>query len=439
MSSIQLPTQHSQAHEHAAPHVAARARLNPAEVTPGPGFGAMARNGLLFAGAVGLLVTIAGAFLGGADEGARALAGRHALTAYHTGFLYVLGVALGSLGAVMIFQQFNAGWSAAVRRTCETVASLFPVVALLFLPVLLLELGVNKGEGHLFPWLNEHHTAGDPVYESKSGFLNPTFFTIRAAIYFTVWIGLGTSLYRLSRRQDADGDRWHTARMRWISSFGLLAFALTTAFASFDWLMSLDYHFFSTMFGVYFFAGSMLTTLAVCCVLMCSAKLAGKYGPTFTVEHQHDLGKLLFAFTVFWAYVTFAQYFLIWYSNIPEETAFYNVRDDGAYRTLFVVLCLGHFLLPFLVLLIRKVKRTPSLLRVVALWMLVMHAADLVYMVRPSLHGRALGEQWWVDAAGIVGPVCLFLGLVVWKMGRAPLVPIKDPRLDEVLEHKNYV
>jgi hypothetical protein len=175
------------------------------------------------------------------------------------------------------------------------------------------------------------------------------------------------------------------------------------------------------------------------CIVLCTLRITGRLGATFTEEHQHDLGKLLFAFTVFWAYVTFAQYFLIWYSNIPEETAFYNLRNDYGYKNLFTILCYGHFLLPFVVLLIRPMKRKPMPLIIVSVWMLIMHGVDLVYIARPVLTGVGPATYPWIDVAGILGPVCLLMGVAIWKMGRAPLVPLKDPRLHEVLAHKNYV
>jgi hypothetical protein len=436
MSSISMGDAHSHPVDshHEEAHVAARRELDMAKLNPGPGFAAMARNALFFVGIVGLGLVAFSGFTGGRD------AQQHALVSYHMGFLYALGLGLGALGLQMILQQFNAGWSATIRRTAETMASLFWIIAILFVPIAYLEL---KAEHSLvFSWLDQSRLAPalqDEVYHKKSGFLNPTWWAIRAAIYFVIWISLGTRLYNLSRKQDETGDRWLTAKARFTSSFGLLIFALSTAFAAFDWLMSMDYHWFSTMFGVYFFAGCTLSCLAVMCLILCSLRASGRLGKLFTQEHQHDLGKLLFAFTVFWAYVTFAQYFLIWYSNVPEEAAFYNLRNDSAYKSFFQMLCIGHFLVPFVILLVRPIKRSPTGLRIVAAWMVAMHAVDLIYVARPIVSGVLPGTNVWVDIAGILGPVCLFLGFVIWKMGRAPLVPIKDPRLQEVLAHKNYV
>lgn len=408
--------------------------LQSSSVNMSPGQWGVARFGLMLIGLVCIVAVIAAAFMDGGSKDAKA----HALAAYHMGFLFVLGLCLGSLGFVMISQQFNAGWSAAPRRIAESIASLMPFALVLFIPIAILEIGPFNGI--LFKWMNEAYTAGDVLYDKKAPFLNETFWVVRAAIYFSIWIGLSAALYKLSRQQDQTGDRWLTARMRFISSFGLLLFALSTAFASFDWLMSLDYHWFSTMFGVYFFAGSICSTMAVLVVILCSLRISGKLGTTFTQEHQHDLGKLLFAFTCFWAYITFCQYFLIWYGNIPEETAFYNLRKDGGYMPIFILLCVGHFIVPFVILLVRPIKRNPHTLRLVAVWMIVMHAADLYFMVRPQVKSvKPTGANAWVDIVGIVGPLALFLGLVLWKLSKAPLVPVNDPRLHEVVEHKNYV
>lgn len=391
--------------------------------------------GLWLLGVLGIIITVIGAGSVGKE---------HALAAYHVGFLYALGLSLGSLGLVMIFHQFNAGWAATVRRPLENVAGLMPVVAVLGLPVVIVELLVTKGA--LFTWLKPGVTQTDVLAAHKSGFLNVGFFLVRAVAYFAIWIYLGTTLFRLSRKQDDTGDRALTARARFISSFGLLLFALTTAFAGFDWVMSMQYHWFSTMWGVYFFAGNNVAATCFLVVTLVLIRRAGKLEGMVTREHFHDLGKLVLAFTVFWAYIAFCQYFLIWYSNIPEETAWYMLRKSHGWERLFQLLCIGHFLAPFPLLLFRGTKRSMLLIGLIAAWLLLMHAADLFFMVRPVLsetveayhHGTGL-QHWWLDLFGILGPVCLFLGAVAKRTLSTPLVPLRDPRLAEALEHKNYV
>jgi hypothetical protein len=390
---------------------------------------------LFFLGAVCIVFTVIGAGSVGAA---------HALASYHVGFLYALSLALGSLGLVMIFNQFNAGWAATVRRQLENVAGLMPVVAILGAPVLIAELGWTRGA--LFGWLKPGITQTDVLAQTKQPFLNPWTFVVASIVYFGIWSFLGVSLYRISRKQDETGDRELTAKARWISSFGLLLYALTTAFAAFHWIMSMQFHWFSTMWGVYFFAGNILSGTCLLVVTLALVRRAGALKGMVTAEHFHDLGKLVLAFTVFWAYIAFCQYFLIWYSNIPEETAWYILRKQHGWENLFYLLCLGHFLAPFLVLLFRGVKRNMLLIGSVAAWLLVMHAADLFFMVRPVLtetveayHGSTGMRYWWLDLFGILGPVCLFLGAVAKRAVSTPLVPLRDPRLAEALEHKNYV
>lgn len=422
---------HAEGHSHAEPQIAARSRLLPSAVTADRGTLRTVSMGMMFVGAIALVVLV---ILGFSAEGA----GRQAIAAYHAGFLFCVGVALGCLGIQMILHQFNAGWSAAPRRTAEGIASLLPLCALLFVPVLVNAL-IGSDSTKLFKWMVPSYVAGDVLFEHKQGWLNVNFWIVRSAVYFGLWSMLALKLYQWSRKQDLSGDRWLTAKARRMSSYGLLIFALSSAFASFDWLMGLDFHWFSTMFGVYFFAGSVLS--AICTIVLVLAMLsnAGKLKSVVTPEHFHDMGKMMLAFTVFWAYIAFCQYFLIWYSNIPEETAFYNLRQQGDWRYLSIFLVLGHFVVPFLVLLFRGVKRTPRLLAFVAAWLLIMHAVDLFYIVRPVIKESKLGERLIMDVFGIAGPALVFLGLAIRRVVSAPLIPLKDPRLHEALEHKNYV
>lgn len=418
-------------------HGAPRLRINPEAVTFAPGTGRVLIGGLWFLGALALVVTIVLGLGGNKD------ALKHALAAYHVGFIYALGLSLGSLGLVMILHQFNAGWSATVRRQLENFASLIPVCALLGMPVLVVEL---LYDGLLFKWMQDAIRAEDALAAHKAPYLNEPFFVARAVIYFGIWSALAITLHRLSRKQDQTGDRMLTARARFISSFGLLLFALTTAFAGFDWLMSQDFHWFSTMWGVYFFAGNQVAAVALLVLTAIILRRRGKLEGMVTSEHFHDMGKLLLAFTVFWAYIGFSQYFLIWYSNIPEETAWFVLRNSHGWKNVAIFLTVGHFVIPFLLLLWRGTKRIPMLIGAVAAWLLFMHAVDIFFIVRPNLtmmaptYAASTGlEHWWIDVVGFVGPVAIFLGFVVRAVVSAPLIPVNDPRLPEALEHKNYV
>ncbi len=423
---------HSHGHAEAFdPYAIRRVRLDPARVSLPPGATSKLAAGLLLLGVLGVVVTlIAGISTSDLTK--------HAIAAYHVGFMFALTICLGALGWTMIMHAVNAGWSVTVRRQWENMASLLPLVALLFVPVLVVEL--MEG-GKIYKWMNEAYTAGDVIAEGKRPFLNPTFFVVRAFLYIGVWTLLSRYMVGLSRKQDATGDQMLTRRMRFTSCGGLLALGLSIAFASFDWVMSMDFHWFSTMFGVYFFAGSLLSSVCLVVIVLTMLSGTGRLNGLVSVEHFHDLGKLMLAFTVFWSYIAFSQYFLIWYSNIPEETAWYLVRKTNGWQNVFYLLCFGHFLAPFLILLFRAVKRTPRILSLMAVWLLAMHAADMFFLIRPTVYADRVGtvSTSWVDIAGFIGPVAIMLGLLARRVGSVPLVPTQDPRLAEAMEHRNYV
>ena len=270
---------------------------------------------------------------------------------------------------------------------------------------------------------------------------------IRIAIYAFAWIMIARTLLNWSRKSDETGDRNLGRKARRLSGFAIPVFALTTAFASFDFLMSLDYRFFSTMWGVYYFASCGLASVSAVAILGTLLRRAGKLNGLVTSEHFHDLGKLVFAFTVFWGYITFSQYFLIWYSNIPEETAWYTQRQQHGWQWLFVVMTLGHFGLPFLLLIWRKTKRTTMLLCGMGIYMILMVAMDMVWIIRPMVDIQVAGTPStpaglsgiWLDLAGFVGVMGIFAGFIALKVAKSPLLPLKDPMLHECMNHKNYV
>lgn len=400
---------------------------------------------LLGLGAVLLLLTIVGAF---------AISARHAMAAYLVGLMAVLAVSLGALFFTMVFHLVNAGWSVTLRRQFENVAGMLPIVCVLAVPFLVGEVASAFGlipGGMLMQWITQKHLAAEGVIESpylldkKAPFLNVPFWLVRAAIYMVVWISLARAMKSLSVRQDATGDVALSRKLRFMSGWGLLAFALTTAFASFDWLMALDYRFFSTMWGVWYFAGAALSSLSAVAIIAWTLRATGRLKGAVTGEHFHDLGKLMFGFVVFWAYISFSQYFLIWYSNIPEETAFFVTRLENGWQYLFFILVFGHFVVPFLILIFRPVKKRLPLVAAIGAWLLLMQVLDLVYIVRPIVYVREFEAAnpglagWWLDAVGILGVLAVYTGLLVRSIGRQALIPTRDPRLHEALAHKNYV
>jgi hypothetical protein len=391
---------------------------------------------LLVVGAICLLITFAVPLTSGDGD---VPLGAVAMSAYQVGFTVATGIALGCMAFTMILHQVNAGWSTLVRRQVENVMiMLFPVCALLFLPLL---ATVFLKPGMLWSWMNPDYVAGDLIYEHKAAFLNTPFFVVRSVLYFAIWAYLAVNLYRFSKRQDDTADRWLTARARKMSSYGLLLFAFSTAFASFDWLMSLDYHWFSTMFGVYFFAGNFGAALStVILILLALRKFAGM-DDLITREHLHDMGKLLFGFVVFWAYIGFSQYFLIWYANIPEETSWYILRREGGWRYLAIALAAGRFVIPFCVLMPRPFRRSPFVLAFIGIWLISCQIIDIYWVARPTVHDAAGQSVFFhpIDIIGVAGPLLIFVGMIVRRITAGPLVPTNDPRLAESLHHKNYV
>ncbi len=346
------------------------------------------------------------------------------------GSLFVLSVALGGLFFVLLQHATQAGWSVVVRRLAENAMATLPYLALLFAPLLLL------GMGDLFHWSHADAVASDPLLAHKRAYLNVPFFVLRTLVYFAVWSGLAIRFGRLSRLQDSTGDHEITRRLRRASAPGLLLFALTVTFASFDWLMSLDPHWYSTIFGVYFFSGAMVAIFAFLALVTIAARRAGLLVEVISTEHLHDLGKLLFAFVAFWAYIGFSQFFLIWYSNLPEETVFFAVRLNGSWRAATLLLALGHFVVPFFFLLPRTIKRNTAALAAAAGWLLFMHLLDLHWLVMPNLHPEGMGLSL-LDGTTLIGSVGVFIAAFGWSLRRQALVPLGDPRLPESLLFEN--
>ena len=389
-------------------------------------------------GLIGLVLTVIGAVV---------LNVKHALAAKEVGVFNAAAMSLGCLAMVMIFHAIKAGWTAGIRRIFETGMILLPICWLgLGVCVILELLGPGReGSGVLLTWLYAEKQ-GTFLIDHKGAFLNPVFFVVKFLLYGGVWSFLSIRLYDLSRKQDATGDRWLTAKMRRLSCAGLLLFAVSTAFFSFDFAMAQDYRFFSTMWGVYFFAISALAGISLVALTLSLCRFFGRLNGVVTQEHFHDMGKLVFAFTCFWAYIAFSQYFLIWYSNIPEETAWYTFRQQNGWMPLFTVLTVLHFAVPFVLFVSRLPKRSTLGLGFMAIWMIVLTVFDLVWVIRPMVYAPVGGELtnpgaagWWLDIAAVLGVLGIFGALFVRKLASAPLICTKDPMLVEALSHKNYV
>lgn len=402
----------------------------------------------------GLALLAVGAWLGwSGDQG-------FLMRAWLQGWLFAVSICLGGLFFTFIQHLTHAGWSVVVRRPAEALAGNLQWLWLGFVPIALLwwqdRLDV------LFPWANLEHlkqVAPDEVavVQKKVAYLNSGFFMIRAVVYLLVWAILARFFVGNSSAQDQDGSVDRTRRMeRWAGPAAIL-FGLTTTFAAFDWIMSLNPAWFSTMFGVYFFAMSACGFFATIPIVLHLLQRAGKIENDVTKEHFQDLGKLLFGFgIVFHMYIAFSQFMLLWYANIPEATGWFLARTTGPWTALMWMLPIGHFAIPFVLLISKHAKRTVPFLCVICVWLLVMHFMDLYLAVMPEVPTKMLekasgltvwqaevtpAELGWspslVDVTLVLGLLALMAGVTIRRMGRACLVPIRDPRLHEAVRFEN--
>jgi hypothetical protein len=347
---------------------------------------------------------------------------------YLVAFLFGLTMALGCLFFVMIQHLARAGWSVAIRRMAEVAAGTLPLFVVLFLPVL-------RTLGDLYPW-STAAMDGDHLVQHKEGFLNIPFFVVRAAVYFGVWILIARYFLNTSIAQDTSRDPMLTVRMQRRAAPAMILFAFTLTFMSFDWLMSMQPHWYSTIFGVYIFAGAAIAGFAFLTVTGMGLRTTGQLRNTIRVDHYQDLGRLLFAFSVFWTYIAFSQFFLIWYGNMPEETIFYVDRIQGSWRFGGLMLAVGHFAVPFVLLMSRWTKRRPGFVTGMAGWMLFIHYWDIYWLVMPNLNPEGIRVHW-MDASALAAVVGLFVTVFLRNLERHALVPAGDPRLSEslALEH----
>ena len=351
-------------------------------------------------------------------------------TRFHASYLvayaFFLTLALGALFFVMLQHLTGAAWSVTMRRMAENVMVLIPLGALLFLPIAF-------GLPSLYEWARPEAVAADPILQGKAAFLNSRFFLLRTAFYFALWSLWAWKLYRNSVR--GTGLRACQSSQRW-SAPGMIMLTVTVAMASFDWLMSLDPHWYSTMFGVYVYSGAALAFIAALILILLAFRSADVLRYSVNHEHYHDLGKWLFALTVFWAYIAFSQYMLIWYANLPEETAWFRDRLVGSWRGVSMLLVVGHFLVPFFVLISRAAKRKLGLLAAAAAWVLFMQYTDLYWIAMPIFSKSGVTPHW-IDLAALAAVGGTFALAFWWRLRAHPLAPVDDIRFEKALEFTN--
>lgn len=343
---------------------------------------------------------------------------------YLVSFTFFSSLALGSLFFVMLQHVTRSEWSVVLRRIPEAISSNLWIWALFLIPVLL-------GMHSLFHWTHEDAVAHDPVLEGKVPYLNVPFYIVRQVIYFGLWSFLGYRLYNNSVKMDETGDWGLQTLLRRTSGPGLFFFAITFAFASFDWLMALDPHWYSTIFGVYYFAMSFQGLFAFFILLVFFLWNRGILTDTIQESHIYDLSVQMFGFTVFYAYIAFSQFLLIYYASIPEETVWYLHRFEGGYEYMAWILLFGRFVIPFVVLLNKNAKTNYTVVSSISILILVTHFIELYWIAMPVLHhGVHLN---WLDLTTFLGLGGIFFGLFFRRFKQEKMVPVNDPKLEKSL------
>jgi len=343
---------------------------------------------------------------------------------YLLAFVFWVSVALGSLALLMVSHLSGGGWGVVARRVFEASSLTLPFLALAFVPVAL-------GLQDLYLWAQPEMLASDRIVQHKAPYLNTGFFLGRTVLYFAIWSAMAWTLSAWSRRQDRGDDT--ALRMQRLSGGGLLVYAVTVFFMSVDWVMSLDPHYFSTIYGMLFMVGQGLSGMAFSIAMLA---VFGRREPLSRVlgpSHLHDLGKLMFAFVMLWAYLTFSQYLIIWSANLPEEIPWYLARLQGGWGWVALALIFGHFFLPFFLLLNRDLKRNARTLSTVAIFILVIRLADIFWLIGPA-HGTTRISVHWLDLVAPLALGGLFVTVFLWMLGTRPIVPVGEPWLEDAIE-----
>jgi hypothetical protein len=376
-------------------------------------------------------------------------------TAYLNAYMFALALGFGGMAFTIIQHLVRANWSIVVRRLAENAMFTLPFVALAGIPLLWGHAG-----HHVFEWMHVEEVLHDPMLKAKAAYLNTAAFQARYVLYLVLWGTVCLLLWKWSRDQDkttkVEEAEALAYKQRFLAPIALIVFAGSMTFGAFDFMMSLDPHWFSTIFGVYYFAGIMVCFNSFLVIMAFLLQRSGMLKDVITIEHYHDLGKFMFGFTVFWTYIGFSQYFLIWYANIPEETDWFQYRAVGDWLTLSMIVVFGRFVLPFFLLLRRGWKRNPNYLVWMAVFVVTMEFVDMFWLIQPPFAHHAahaaskagateVAEYFHhhititgADIGFLIGFVGLFLALFGWSLTTAKLVPINDPRLQDSLNHENF-
>ena len=346
---------------------------------------------------------------------------------YLWSYMFYIGLALGCMALVMLQFLTGGAWGLVIRRLCESAARTLPLLLILFVPI---AIGIPR----LYLWSHPDKVAADEILRHKAVYLNVPFFLVRAAIYFAGWLALSYFLNKWSAEQDESGGEVVSRRLQLISGPGLVFWGFSVTFMAIDWILSVDPHWFSTIFGMIFMAGQGLSALAFLITMVILLAARPPLSEVITPRHIHDLGKLMLAFVMVWAYFSFSQFLIIWSGNMADEIPWYVERLRGGWEYIGLGLVFLHFALPFALLLSRDLKRNFRLLAATAVLIIAMRFVDLYWLLTPDFRKGQFGVSW-MDFLAPIALGGLWLAFFIMQLNKRPLLPVRDPHLEEALEH----
>lgn len=342
---------------------------------------------------------------------------------YLVTYMMIVSIGLGSLFLIGLEYIVGADWSTPIRRIPEFFAMLLPVLLVLVIPLLVFN-------HDLFHWAHKEAVADDKILQGKAPYLNVTFFIVRTFVFIGLWSLFFWMMVRNSRKQDETKDQTLTKKNIKLGAIFIPVFALSITFTAIDFMMSLEPHWFSTIYGVYYFAGTVVAALAAITIAVLKLKEKGYFSPWMTDDHLFSLGALMFAFINFWAYIAFSQFMLIWYADLPEETFWYLIRWEGGWVFISILLMIAHFFVPYFALLTQPSKMNPKRLKFIAIWLLFAHLLDMFWLIMPNMGSMKNGYVFsWIDLVFPIAGTGLVILVFAFAAKKANLIPIGDPKL----------
>ncbi len=364
----------------------------------------------LFVGLLALVISLAGLFMDPA----------HFWQSYLFAFIFWAGLALGCLGVFFLHNVVGGNWGVAIRRLVESGVQTLPLILVFAIPLFF-------ALGTLYKWTDAGYRAEHFATGHKAAYLNPTWFIIRTLLYFAIWLFSGFRILKMANEHDRTGDRALFKRIKARSAPALLVFVLTTTLAFIDWIMSLEPDWYSTIYGWMFTVGEVLLTFSFLVAVLVLLSKREPFASFLTRQHYHDIGNLMLAFTMLWAYMSFAQFLIIWAENLPDEIPWYVRRFSGGWGYIAWTIAIFHFFVPFFLLLLRFVKKHPTRLRTLAVWIILMRMLDVFWIVTPAWRQRGL-EVYWTDVVALIGLGGVWLAAFIRNLKARPLLASRDPR-----------